>query len=151
MALPLAEMRKDVRLRMKLPLDDVSGGAVSTLGSTPVTTSVTTAAGIDRQVALSRVGGDAELLKEIAQLFIDDYPRALEDIREAANRGDAKSLERSAHGLKGSVANFGASSAVEAARKLESMGRAAQLAEAQQVIHTLELALAALRPELESL
>jgi HPt (histidine-containing phosphotransfer) domain-containing protein len=134
-------MRKDVRLRMKLPLDDVSGGAVSTVAATPVTT----AAGIDRQVALSRVGGDAELLKEIAQLFIDDYPRALEDIREAANRGDAKSLERSAHGLKGSVANFGASSAVEAARKLESMGRAAQLAEAQQVIHTLELALAALR------
>ena len=39
----------------------------------------------------------------------------------------------------------------EAARMLESMGRAERLAEAQQVIHTLELALAALRPELESL
>jgi HPt (histidine-containing phosphotransfer) domain-containing protein len=118
------------------------------------TTLVPTAAGIDRQVALSRVGGDAELLKEIALLFIDDYPRAMEDIRQAADRGDAKSLERSAHGLKGSVANFGAPSAVEAARKLESMGRTAQLAkveEVQQVIRTLELALAALRPELESL
>jgi two-component system sensor histidine kinase/response regulator len=129
---------------MKLPVNDVSSGAA--------TTQVATAPdGVDRKVALSRVGGDAELLKEIAQLFIDDYPRALDDIREAVNRGDAKSLERSAHGLKGSVANFGALSAVEAARKLESMGRAAQLAEAQQVIHTLELALAALRPELESL
>jgi|HubBroStandDraft_4_1064222.scaffolds.fasta_scaffold239084_1 two-component system sensor histidine kinase/response regulator len=144
---------------MKLPFTDVSSGAVTTLVETVVTTpastsantSITTAAGIDRQVALSRVGGDAELLKEIAQLFIDDYPRAMEDIRQAADRGDAKSLERSAHGLKGSVANFGAPSAVEAARKLESMGRAAQLSEAQQVIHTLELALAALRPELESL
>jgi two-component system sensor histidine kinase/response regulator len=135
---------------MKLPLKDVSSGGVTTLE----TTLVTTAAGIDRQMALSRVGGDAELLKEIAQLFIDDYPKALEDIREAANRGDAKSLERCAHGLKGSVANFGAPSAVEAARKLESMGRAAQLAkveEVQQMIRTLELALAALRPELESL
>jgi two-component system, sensor histidine kinase and response regulator len=131
---------------MKSPLNDVSSGGVTTL--------VTTSAGIDREVALSRVGGDAELLKEIAQLFIDDYPRAMEDIRQAADRGDAKSLERSAHGLKGSVANFGAPSAVEAARKLESMGRAAQLAniqDVQQVIHTLELALAALRPELESL
>lgn len=136
---------------MKLPLNDVSGGAAATLITTLVTTLVATSDGVDRQVALSRVGGDAELLKEIAQLFIDDYPRALEDIRRAADRGDAKSLERSAHGLKGSVANFGAPSAVEAARKLESMGRAAQLAEAQQVIHTLELALAALRPELESL
>ena len=99
---------------MKLPLKDVSSGGVTTLVETVVTTSVT--AGIDRQVALSRVGGDAELLKEIAQLFIDDYPRAMADIRQAADRGDAKSLERSAHGLKGSVANFGAPSAVEAAR-----------------------------------
>jgi two-component system sensor histidine kinase/response regulator len=139
---------------MKLPLNDVSSGAVTTLVATQETTSVTASDGIDRQVALSRVGGDAELLKEIAQLFIDDYPRAMEDIRQAVNRGDAKSLERSAHGLKGSVANFGAPTAVEAARKLESMGRAAQLAkveEVQQVIHTLELALASLRPELESL
>lgn len=112
--------------------------------------SVTTAA-IDREVALSRVGGDAELLKEIAQLFIEDYPKAMDDIREAAGRGDAKGLERSAHGLKGSVANFGAADAVNAAKTLETMGRAQQLSEVQQVIHTLELALAALRPELEAL
>jgi two-component system, sensor histidine kinase and response regulator len=108
-------------------------------------------AGIDREVALSRVGGDAELLKEIAQLFIDDYPKAMADIRHAADRGDAKALERTAHGLKGSVANFGAPAAVDAAKMLESMGRAQQLAEVRQVIRTLELALAALRPELESL
>ena len=106
---------------------------------------------IDRRVALSRVGGDSELLREIAQLFLEDYPKCMEDIRQAANRGDAKHLERSAHGLKGSVSNFGAAAAVEAARSLESMGRAHQLAEVQQVIQTLDLALAALRPELESL
>jgi two-component system sensor histidine kinase/response regulator len=106
---------------------------------------------IDRGVALSRVGGDAELLREIAQLFLDDYPKAMHNIREAANRGDAKVLENAAHGLKGSVANFGAAAAVEAARSLESMGRAQQLAEVEQVIRTLDLALAALRPELESL
>ena len=28
--------------------------------------------GLDRDVALSRVGGDVELLQEIAQLFLDD-------------------------------------------------------------------------------
>ncbi len=102
-------------------------------------------------VALSRVGGDVELLKEIAQLFIEDYPKAMASIQHAADRGDAKALERTAHGLKGSVANFGAAAAVDAAKELESMGRAHRLAEVQQVIHTLELALAALRPELESL
>jgi HPt (histidine-containing phosphotransfer) domain-containing protein len=109
------------------------------------------AVGIDRQVALWRVGGDAELLKEIAQLFLADYPKSMDDLRLAADNGDANRVERAAHGLKGSVANFGAGAAVEAARTLESMGREQDLREIEQVIRTLELALAALRPELESL
>lgn len=105
----------------------------------------------DRDVALSRVGGDAELLKEIAQLFLDDYPKSLTELREAVEARDAKRVERSAHGLKGSVSNFGAAPAVQAALQLETMGRAQQLVEVEQVLRTLELALAALRPELESL
>jgi two-component system sensor histidine kinase/response regulator len=105
----------------------------------------------DKAVALSRVGGDAELLKEIAILFLDDYPKSLSELREAIDTGDAKRVERSAHGLKGSVSNFGARPAVDAAMQLETMGRSQQLVEVEQVLRTLELALAALRPELESL
>jgi HPt (histidine-containing phosphotransfer) domain-containing protein len=60
-------------------------------------------------------------------------------------------LEHSAHGLKGSVANFGAAAAVEAALMLENMGRTRQLKEATQGLRNLELALSALRPELEAL
>ena len=106
---------------------------------------------MDLQAALSRVGGDAELLKEIATIFLEDYPKAMADLREAAARGDAKRVERAAHGLKGSVSNFGADAAVNAAFRIESMGRDQQLAEVAHVIQTLELALAALRSELESL
>ena len=105
----------------------------------------------DRAVALSRVGGDAELLKEIAILFLDDYPKSLSELRQAVAAGDARRVERGAHGLKGSVSNFGARPAVDAAMELETMGRAQKLVEVEQVLHTLELALAALRPELESL
>ncbi len=105
----------------------------------------------DKAVALSRVGGDAELLKEIAILFLDDYPKSLTELREAVQTRDAKRLERSAHGLKGSVSNFGAAPAVDAALQLETMGRSQKLVEVEQVLRTLELALAALRAELESL
>lgn len=105
----------------------------------------------DKEVALSRVGGDAELLKEIAVLFLDDYPKSLIELRAAVKARDAKRVERSAHGLKGSVSNFGAGAAVEAALQLEIMGRAQQLVEVEHVLRSLELALAALRPELESL
>jgi HPt (histidine-containing phosphotransfer) domain-containing protein len=107
--------------------------------------------GIDREVALSRVGGDVELLKEIADLFLDDYPKLVAELREAVSAGDATRVERTAHGLKGSVSNFGAQAATNAALSLEKLGRARQLEEAAKVLQTLELALAALRPELESL
>ena len=106
---------------------------------------------LDRDVALSRVGGDLELLKEIADLFLAEYPKVLEQLRAAACSGDPLALERAAHGLKGSVANFGASGAVEAARILEAMGRAQKLDEVAHVIHTLELALASLASELAAL
>jgi len=112
--------------------------------------------GIDRELALSRVGGDAELLNEIAVLFLEDYPKQLDELRTAGARGDAKVVERTAHSLKGSVSNFGASAAVEAARVLETMGRGQELsnvqpADMQAGIRALEQALEALRPELEAL
>jgi two-component system sensor histidine kinase/response regulator len=110
-----------------------------------------TGTALDREVALSRVGGDAELLKEIAVLFLDDYPRQVSELREAMIQGDARKVERVAHGIKGSVSNFGAPAAVDAAMMLEGMGRDQQLGEIAHVLNTLELALAALRPELESL
>jgi two-component system, sensor histidine kinase and response regulator len=107
--------------------------------------------GVDRELALSRVGGDVELLKEIAGLFLEDYPKLLDELLAAAARGDAKTVERAAHGLKGSVSNFGARAAVDAAWMLESLGRAQKLADVEPGIRTLEQALEALRPELEAL
>jgi two-component system sensor histidine kinase/response regulator len=106
---------------------------------------------LDRQLALSRVGGDQQLLREIAVLFIQDCPRALAEIQEAVTRGDAANLENAAHGLKGSVANFGARDAVEAAFRLEQMGRANQLSEAEGMLRKLESALSAVCAELATL
>ena len=111
----------------------------------------TVGTGVDREVALSRVGGDTELLAEIARLFLDDYPKLLEELKAGAARGDAKTVERTAHGLKGSVSNFGARAAVEAALALENMGRQQQLSDIDGRMRVLEQALETLRPELEAL
>jgi HPt (histidine-containing phosphotransfer) domain-containing protein len=106
---------------------------------------------VDHGLALSRAGGDIALLREIAMLFLDNYGQWLTEIRDAAVRGDASALERTAHSLKGSVANFGAGAAVKAALELEQLGRRRDLAELAKAVDTLALALAALRPELEAL
>lgn len=107
--------------------------------------------GLDRQLALSRVGGDEELLKEIAAVFLEDYPNSLREIRTAIDSGDSSLLERSAHSLKGSVANFGARDAVASAWRLEQMGRARQLHDGAGTLRELELALASLHLELVAL
>ena len=106
---------------------------------------------LDLEMALARVGGDLELLKEIAQLFLDEYPGALDDIHKALAAGDATKLERAAHGLKGSVANFGARAAVEPAFELEQLGKAGKLNQAPPALTALERALASLHAELTSI
>ena len=102
---------------------------------------------LDREVALSRVGGDLELLKEIAVLFLENYEAWLGELREAAARGDAKVVENTAHGLKGSVANFGARKRRRGrSSNLETLGRSRDLTDVSRSLAALESALAALRP-----
>ncbi len=106
---------------------------------------------LDRQLALSRVGGDQQLLREIAVLFMEECPRAFAEIQDAVVCRDAAKLENAAHALKGSVANFGARDAVEAAFRLEQMGRANEMSEADGMLHQLECALAVVCTELATL
>ena len=106
---------------------------------------------LDLELALSRVGGDKQLLREIAVLFIEECPRALAEIQESVAAGDAPKLENAAHALKGSVSNFGARDAVAAAFSLEQMGRANQLTEAEGMLPKLESALSAVCAELASI
>jgi two-component system sensor histidine kinase/response regulator len=106
---------------------------------------------LDVPMALSRVGGDEQLLREIAVLFIEECPRALTQIQEAIACGDAAKLENAAHALKGSVANFGARDAVEAAFSLEQMGRAKEMSQAEGMLLKLESALSSVCTELATL
>jgi HPt (histidine-containing phosphotransfer) domain-containing protein len=106
---------------------------------------------LDESVALSRVGGDIELLREVVGLFLDDYPQSLDLIRQAVAQGDQSSLERHAHSLKGSVSTFGAQEAFDAAQALEKQGRTGDLSQSHDGLARLEQALFNLRPELEAL
>jgi HPt (histidine-containing phosphotransfer) domain-containing protein len=103
---------------------------------------------LNRAVALERVGGDEQLLQEVAVLFLDDYPKVLGEIHAAIQAGNAKAVERAAHTLKGSVANFGAEDVVEAAFVLESMGHSGNLATAVEGYARLDALLKRLRPDL---
>lgn len=106
---------------------------------------------LDRAVALERVGGDAALLREIVALFLEEYPILLREIRAALDAADPVRLERAAHTLKGSVGNFGAESAVQAALHLETLGRTRDLGPAEDAWQRLRSEMDALHPALAEL
>jgi len=104
---------------------------------------------LNHAVALEQVGGDQELLIEVAQLFLEDYPNSLREIEEALRTGDAKLMERAAHTLKGAAANFGAEPVVEPALRLEMAGRRGNLSAASGDFAQLTTALRGMHQDLE--
>ncbi len=106
---------------------------------------------MDRELALSRMGGDIGLLREIAQLFLDDSPRMLADLDSAAASRDAHALNRAAHAIKGCVSNFGAHDAYRAALDLEHMGRSGDLSGLHPACQLLKSKVALLEAELHAL
>ncbi|MFS8069533.1 MAG: response regulator, partial [Byssovorax sp.] len=71
--------------------------------------------------ALSRVDGDEDLLKELIEVFAEEYPAWIADLRASVAAADAPWVRRAAHTIKGAVDNCGAGSAFDAAFRLERM------------------------------
>jgi len=77
---------------------------------------------MDWTAALAHTGDDAELLAELAAMFVEDFPRVADEARAALAQGDMGTLTRSAHTLKGRMAFFGFDDIREQAAALEEMG-----------------------------
>jgi CheY-like chemotaxis protein/HPt (histidine-containing phosphotransfer) domain-containing protein len=103
---------------------------------------------LDEALLLSRVDSDAQLLRDLVDLFLEECPRLVDEIRVALDKKDAKAVQRGAHSLKGSSSNLAAKMASEAAFKLERLARAGDLADAEGVLQELECQLAGLKPAL---
>jgi two-component system sensor histidine kinase/response regulator len=106
---------------------------------------------IDLAAALDRLEGDRELFFELAHVFKEGCPRAIEEIRRAIGTQDATMLERHAHNLKGSSANLGASGVPLAAGALEDCARSGNLKQANDLFKALEQELDLLLSELEAI
>jgi HPt (histidine-containing phosphotransfer) domain-containing protein len=89
-------------------------------------------------------------LGELARIFLDDYPSQLSTIQEAVEQRDAAALLEAAHALRGSVANFGATRAVEAALRLELMRKAGDLTAAPAALAELQQTMTAFSGELDT-
>jgi HPt (histidine-containing phosphotransfer) domain-containing protein len=105
----------------------------------------------DLAAALQRVEGDVELLAELADMFVEEHGSLCSQILQAMDQGDAEGVTRAAHSLKGSVGNFNAQAAFEAALNVETAGRTGDLDAARQYFAQLETELTVLVPALQKL
>jgi signal transduction histidine kinase/CheY-like chemotaxis protein/HPt (histidine-containing phosphotransfer) domain-containing protein len=110
------------------------------------------AAGAKQTTYLERsTGGNKKLMSSLVAILFADAPKALVRIGRAIAENNSAEVAAAAHLLKGSLAIFGASKAVESARSLEGMGRAANLRGAPLEFQALETEFAHLRTELAPL
>ncbi len=92
---------------------------------------------LDLGIALGRVGGNRELLAELAQLFVEDYPAKIADVRASLDAKDARRGQRVVHHVKGGLATLGATALQETAARLESRFEEQRLAEAEPLVAEL--------------
>jgi len=105
---------------------------------------------IDEDKLLARFDGNRKLLQSLIKTFRQDCPKMMARIRGALSARDPRALAQAAHGLKGSVGNFGNSSAFETAREIEKTGREGKLDGTWELYATLEDDVARLLPALQS-
>jgi HPt (histidine-containing phosphotransfer) domain-containing protein len=86
---------------------------------------------------MAGVRGDEKLLCELVEMFRDDSESMLADMREALEQRDAARLASSTHGFIGSLGNFAAVRALDAARELEARARSGEAESAAPLFETL--------------
>ncbi len=81
---------------------------------------------------------DNEVILEIINIFIDEYPERMETLRKNIADKDFDQLKFNAHSLKGVVANFVAPEVQELARQLELKGAHKDLTGAEDIYRELK-------------
>lgn len=94
--------------------------------------------------------GETDILAEIMHLFVEDAPSRIEQLRRAAEDGDAGSVGRISHSLRGSSGNMGARRMQELCEQLQAAGASNDLARVRTLIESLEKEYARARSALES-
>ncbi len=102
---------------------------------TNMQTAVSSLKVIDTQMQawLAETLGDAAefILPELAEMYLEDAPKILQEMIDAANSQDIKQLKISAHAIKGSSSSMGLHAFVELCQKVETAAKT-------NVIHNID-------------
>ncbi len=87
---------------------------------------------------LEHLGGDLALFQEVMDIFLAEAPIHLAALRLAIERGQAETVEKTAHTLKGEVGYLGVPGISQKASQIEEMGRSNNLSGAADLLPQFE-------------
>ncbi len=93
--------------------------------------------------------GGAELVRELAEMFFSETPKRIRLLQEGISQGNADTVTRAAHALKGSSSNIGAARVATSCGQLEEQARRGKLAGASDLVRAIEAELPHFRAALE--
>jgi PAS domain S-box-containing protein len=99
---------------------------------------------------LERVDNDRELMRDLLEIFKEEFPLRLEELREAVNCTDLKRVASASHALKGMMANLAANRAATLAGELEQIANGTQSGHLENLLAEFAREAATLLPMLES-
>ncbi len=93
---------------------------------------------INVESAKARMDGDESLVIDLAEFFLEDAPKLVNEMEDALDAGHAEVVERAAHSLKGLAANFDAETLATASMIIEEHGRNENLEQARALFPDLQ-------------
>ncbi len=78
---------------------------------------------VDLDEMSRQLGGDTELIREVVQIFAEDYEESVARLEAALKENDGEEVAGIAHGFKGVLGNLGARQAYNNAYELELAGK----------------------------
>ncbi len=106
---------------------------------------------INQNDLLEQFAGDRDLLKESADMLLEELSSYVKNVESAIAEGSAEKLETTAHTLKGAIGNFHAHSVTKMAADLEAIGRNGSTDGSSELLSELTKNLEALKQELNTI
>lgn len=103
---------------------------------------------IDLTTALKATDGDFELLKDVVDAFLEEYPTLMAELEPAILKSDLVVVQRASHTIKGTLRLFGDVPAQAFAERLEEMAQSGALNQAQETFESLRVELSSMREQL---
>jgi len=119
-------------------------------GPAPAADALPLDTGVLANLRLLQDPGEPDFVGELIDHFLADMPPRLAALARAAEKGDARELERLAHSLKSSAANLGVMGVSALAGHLEERASGGSLDQAGHTVNRLREVFASVRPMLEA-